>query len=283
MSLMGTLAKVAIGYAAARGIDKLGGAQGIGDLFGGAKIAPGDAQADQAPGLGNMQDMMSQMTGGAGMGGLQDMFAKMTGGGGMAEMQEMVSKMAWQSGFDLSALMGGGASASGDKGGLLSAAASGGGGGAGLAGIMAALGGAAAASGAGAGAMIDQFKTAETAPQAEEAAGLMLRAMIQAAKADGEIDAAEQAKIMETVGDDADAEDIAFVKKQLAAEVDVDALAADTPDAQKMQVYAMSLMSIRVDKQSEAQYLDSLARALGLNQQTVNALHMQMGVQPLYQ
>lgn len=282
MSLMGTLAKMAIGYAAARGMDKMGGAQGIGELFGGAKIAPGDAQADQAPGLGNMQDMMSQMTGGAGMGGLQDVVAKMTGGSGMGDMQEMITKMAGQSGIDLSAIMGGGAASSGDKGGLLSAAASGGGGGAGLAGIMAALGGAAAASGKGAGAMIDQFKTADTAPQAEEAAGLMLRAMIQAAKSDGEIDKAEQAKIMETAGEDADASDIAFIREQLAAPVDVAALAADTPDAQKTQVYSMSLMSIRVDKQSEAQYLDSLARALGLNQQMVNALHLQMGVQPLY-
>ena len=278
---MGTLAKVAIGYAAARGIDRMGGAQGIGNLFGGEKIAPGEARADQAPGLGNMQDMMSQMSGGAGMGGLQDMIAKMTGGGGMTDMQDMIGKLASQSGIDLSAMMGGQAG-SGNKGGLLSDAAAGGGVGAGLAGVLAALGGAAAASGQGAGAMIDQFKTEETAPQAEEAAGLMLRAMIQAAKADGDIDPDEQKKIMDTVGADADASDIAFIKAQLSAPVDVEGLARDTPDAQKMQVYAMSLMSIRLDKQSEAQYLDGLARALGLNQQTVNALHTQMGVQPLY-
>jgi uncharacterized membrane protein YebE (DUF533 family) len=87
---------------------------------------------------------------------------------------------------------------------------------------------------------------------------------------------------MDTVGDDADADDIAFVRDQLAAPVDIDGLAADTPEALKAQVYSMSLMSIRVDTQGEAQYLDALAKALGLNQQVVNALHMQMGVQPLY-
>lgn len=282
MSLMGTLAKVAIGYAAARGIDRMGGSQGIGELFGGARIAPEDAEADQAPGAGNMQDMMSQMTSGSGMGGLQDMMAKMASGGGFAEMQNMIGKMAGQSGIDLSAMLGGGGKSSGDKGGLLSGAATGGGAGAGIAGILAALGGAAAATGKGTGAMIDQFDTAKTAPQAEEAAGLMLRAMIQAAKADGEIDRDEQDKIMETVGEDADAKDIAFIKAQLAAPVDVESLAADTPEAQKMQVYAMSLMSIRLDTQGEAHYLDRLARALGLNQQTVNALHLQMGAQPLY-
>jgi uncharacterized membrane protein YebE (DUF533 family) len=264
MSLLGTLAKVAVGYAAARGVDQMGGMQGLAGLFGGAQIPAGEAQTETAPGMGNMQDMIAQMTGGAGLGGLQD----------------MVTKMASQNGFDLSALMGGGAPApAGEKGGLLSSASEGG---AGMAGVLAALGGVAAMNGKGAGALLDQFSTVAPAPQAEEAAGLMLRAMIQAAKADGEIDKAEQAKIMETVGDDADAEDIAFIKAQLAAPVDVKKLAADTPDMQKTQVYSMSLMSIRVDTKGEAQYLDSLAKALGLNQQTVNALHMQMGVQPLY-
>lgn len=282
MSLMGTLAKVAIGYAAARGIDRMGGGKGIGDLFGGAKIAPGEAQADQAPGMGNMQDMMSQMTGGAGLAGLQDMVAKMTSGSGMGDMKEMFAKMAQQSGIDMSAFAGGGSGTSGEKSGMLSDAAAAGGTGAGMAGILAALGGAAAATGKGTGAMIDQFNTAETAPQAEEAAALMLRAIIQAAKCDGDIDPDEQARIMDTVGEDADAGDIAFVKAQLAAPVDVEALAAATPEAQKMQVYSVSLMSIRVDTQAEAQYLDSLARALGLNQQTVNALHLQMGMAPLY-
>ncbi|WP_424986327.1 DUF533 domain-containing protein [Microbulbifer sp. S227A] len=279
MSLMGTLAKLAIGYAAARGVDKMSGGGGIGALFGGAQIAPDDAQADQAPGMGNMQDMMAQMGGGAGMGGVQDMIAQMTKGGGMGNMQEMIANMASQAGFDLSALTGGAPASGEPKGGLLSSTPESG---PGLAGVLAALGGAAAMSGQGAGAMIDQFKTSQTVPQAEEAAGLMLRAMIQAAKADGEIDPDEQAKIMETVGADADAEDISFVRTQLAAPIDVEGLAADTPAPLKAQVYSMSLMSIRLDRQSEAEYLDSLARALGLNQQAVNALHLQMGVQPLY-
>ncbi|MEY8831306.1 DUF533 domain-containing protein [Sedimentitalea sp. XS_ASV28] len=278
MSLMGTLAKLAIGYAAARGVDRISGGGGIGALFGGAHIAPEDAQADQAPGMGNMQDMMAQMGGGAGKGSVQDMIGQMTRGG-MGNIQEMVSKMAAQAGFDLSTLTGGGSASGEKKGGLLSGTSESG---TGLAGVLAALGGAAAMSGQSAGAVIDQFGTPQLAPQAEEVAGLLLRAMFQAAKADGEIDADEQAKIMEALGPDADAEDISFVREQIAAPIDVDALAADTPAPLKAQVYSMSLMSIRLDKQSEAEYLDSLARALGLNQQTVNALHLQMGVQPLY-
>ena len=75
---------------------------------------------------------------------------------------------------------------------------------------------------------------------------------------------------------------MAFIRAELAAPVDVEALALQTPDLQKTQVYAMSLMTIRVDSTAEAAYLDQLAAALGLDQQTVNMIHMQMGVQPLY-
>ena len=151
-----------------------------------------------------------------------------------------------------------------------------------MAGILAALGGVAAAGGKGTGALLDQFATKETAPQAEEAAGLLLRAMIQSAKADGKIDPAESARIMETLGEDADAEDLAFVRAQLDAPVDIDARGADTPANMAMQVYSMSLMPIRVDTAHEAQYLDQLAKALDLSQEAVNALHLQMGVKPLY-
>ncbi len=260
MSLMGTLAKVAIGYAAARGVDQLSGGKGIGGLMGGAQV-PGDNPMAQ------IQAQLGQMMGGV---------------GGSNPLAGMMEKMQ-SGGLDLSAMMGGGASGAdaGDKGGLLSQL--GGSGGAGLAGILAAAGGMASMGGKNMGGMLDQFaKSGAAAPQAEETAALMLRAMIQAAKCDGGIDEAERAKILDTVGDDADAEDIAFVQAQLAAPVDVDALAADTPAPLRAQVYSASLMAIRLDTQPEAQYLDALARAMELDQPTVNALHMQMGVQPLY-
>ena len=116
----------------------------------------------------------------------------------------------------------------------------------------------------------------------EENAGLLLRAMIQAAKADGRIDDAEQAKIFEALGENADADDLAFVRGLIEADVDIEGLAADTPAAMAMQVYSMSLLPIRVDTDGEARYLDQLAAALGLNRETVNGLHMQMGAKPLY-
>lgn len=263
MSLMGTLAKVAIGYATARGVDSLSGGKGLGGLMGGAQV-PGDNPMAQ------IQAQLGQMMGGA--------------GGGANPMAGIMDKLQ-SGGLDLSSLMGGGASApSGDKGGLLSQLGGGSsGGGAGLAGILAAAGGMAAMGGKNMGGLMDQFAASgASAPQAEETAALMLRAMIQTAKADGGIDEAERAKILETVGDDADAEDIAFVQAQLAAPVDVASLAKDTPDALRAQVYGASLMTIRLDSQAEAQYLHELAQAMGLDQPIVNTLHMQMGVQPLY-
>ena len=248
MGLMGTLAKVAIGYAAARGVDRMSGGTGLGGLAGGKAQLKGSE-----PGTAQ-QAQIGQMFGGGAANPFQDMVAKLQQGG-------------------LGAMMGG----SGTTGAM--------GSGAGLAGLLSAAGSAAAMGGKNIGSMIDQFNAAGTTPggtEAEETAALMLRAMIQAAKSDGEIDASEKARILDTVGEDATAEDIAFVKEQLAAPVDPEGLAADTPETQRPQVYAASLMTIVADTDEEAEYLDRLAKAMGLSELVVNQLHMQMGLQPLY-
>ena len=288
MSLMGTLAKVAIGYATARGVDKMASGGGLGALLGGQQAEAGAEAANL------MADMMGKMMGG-GSNPMADMMGKLTSGGAeggsnpMADMMaQMTSGGAAGGGMDLQGmlggLMGGAADAGADKGGLLSSLTGGGdaagaGAGVGMAGIFAALGGAAAVGGKGVGDMLDGFgKAAPAAPEAEESAGLMLRAMIQAAKCDSDIDEGERTKILETVGDDADAEDMAFIQAQLAAPFDVEGLAADTPDAQKFQLYAMSMMSIRVDTPAEKAYMSALADALGIDAQTAQILNMQMGV-----
>ncbi|MBO9466838.1 tellurite resistance TerB family protein [Tropicibacter sp. R15_0] len=259
MGLMGTLAKVALGYAAARGVDKLSGGAGLAGLMGGGAQIKGQEPTSQMQ--AQMGQLMSgQMPDGAGN-PMQEMMEKFQQGGlgammggdsnPMAEMMDKVT-----GGFDLSSLMGGG--------------------GAGLAGAMA------AAQGGGLSSMLDAFNNKDTTPESEEMAGLMLRAMIQAAKADGGIDEAEKAKLLETIGEDADPEDMAFVQAQLDGPVNPEALANDTPEAQRMQVYSASLMTIKVDTQAEAEYLHDLAGAMGLDENTVNMLHMQMGMQPLY-
>lgn len=228
MGLMGTLMKVAAGYVAAKGVEKLSSGEGLNGLLGGLT---GGAQVDASNPMAQMQSQMAQMLGGE--------------GNPMAGMMGML-----QNG--------------------------------GLGALMGAAGGGAVAGAAGLGGLLDSFTPQDTTPELEESAGLMLRAMIQAAKCDGGIDDTEKAKLLEAVGEDADPADMAFVQSQLDAPVDAEALAQDTSEAQRLQVYSASLMAITVDTPAEAQYLDALAKAMTLDEAVVNGLHMQMGRQPLY-
>ncbi len=50
----------------------------------------------------------------------------------------------------------------------------------------------------------------------------------------------------------------------------------------EQQVYAMSVMGIKLDDQNEAQYLHQLASAMGLEQRTVNAIHDKLGAPKIY-
>lgn len=119
-----------------------------------------------------------------------------------------------------------------------------------------------------------------SAPQ-EAAAGLMLRAMIQAAKSDGKFDDAEQQKLLGRLGD-VDSHERRFVNDELAKPVDVNGLAGDVPRGLENQVYAMSVLGIDLDNQNEARYLDALAKALRIDQQTANQIHAQVGAPALY-
>ncbi len=117
---------------------------------------------------------------------------------------------------------------------------------------------------------------AVTGPESEE---LMLTAMISAAKADGTIDQAEMQKIIGQISkDDVTPEERQFVLDQMAAPLDIDALAARvTSPAQAAQVYAASLLAITPDSDAERSYLVALAKALGLDDATVAQLHQMTG------
>ena len=117
-------------------------------------------------------------------------------------------------------------------------------------------------------------------PQQDAAAGLMLRAMLQAAKCDGRIDDGEKKKILEGLGE-ASREDVAFVNRELAAPVDVQALAKQVPKGLENQIYAVSVMGIDLDSQPEAEYLVALASALGMGAREANAIHAKLGIPAL--
>ncbi len=110
----------------------------------------------------------------------------------------------------------------------------------------------------------------------EENARLMIRAMIQAAKSDGEIDADERTKILDHLNDASD-EEIDFVQSALDADVDPAALATEVGESAKAQVYSAALMAISVDTDAEKQYLTNLAQALQLSPEKVAQIHNSMG------
>ena len=149
---------------------------------------------------------------------------------------------------------------------------------AGLGGLLSAFGGGMAGGAEQSSAMIDAMTGTSVASDTMEAnAKLMIRAMIQAAKADGEIDAEERAKILEHLGD-ASEEERAFIEAELGAAVDPMALARDTGEQMGAQIYAAALMTMRVDKVSEVDFLDQLAEGLHLSPETRARVHGAMGV-----
>lgn len=116
----------------------------------------------------------------------------------------------------------------------------------------------------------------------EDTAGLVLRAMIDAAKADGRVDATERqrivAKAQESGADDATA---AYLRQEFERPADPDALVAGARDpVVAAQVYAASLLAIQVDTAEEQDYLRSLAAKLGLEPAVVAQLHGALGAPP---
>jgi uncharacterized membrane protein YebE (DUF533 family) len=126
-----------------------------------------------------------------------------------------------------------------------------------------------------------QGKEVNAGPSEEKKAEVLLNAMLNAAKADGKIDADEEAKLTKHIAD-ASPEEIAIVKKAISSPLDVAAFIKSVPQGMEQQVYMMSLMAIDLDNQKEAEYLDSLARGLNIPQQTANLIHQKVGAPVLY-
>jgi len=268
MSLVGTLAKVAVGAMVAKGVGgmlKGGGAGGgLGGLLGSA-LGGGQGQ-QQGGGLGDLLGgLAGQRQQGQAGGGLGDLLGSALGGGARGGAGGGLG--------GLGELLGGGGQQTG--------AAAGG-----LGGLLDALGGGQqqAGGGGGLGDLLNsalQGKTQPSNPTAEQQAEVCLKAMLIAARADGQIDAAEQEKITGQLGDMSD-EEANFIRNEMANPTDLNTLVRSVPQGMEQQVYLMSLLAIDLDTQQEAQYLDSLAKGLKIDQQTSNSIHQKLGVPALY-
>ncbi len=262
MDLVKTLAKVAMGVILARGAGKMmnrggggevgaerqGGGGGLGGLLDG--LTGGGAQqqgSGSSGGLGGLGGLLGGLLGGGGGG--------QSGGGGLGDI--------------LGGVLSGGGSQSGGLGGLLDSLG----------------GGQARSGGGGLGGMLNQALAGEAVPEAspdqQREAEILLRGMINAAKCDGTIDASEQKKILEQLGD-VTQEETSFVRTEMAQPLDLDGFVRSVPQGLEQEVYLMSLLGIDLDSQAEAQYLDRLAKGMGLSAEATNQIHTKAGVRPLY-
>ncbi len=231
--------------------------------------------------------LLSGLFGGASGGGLGDALSKVLGGGsgGIGAMLGNVLD-------DASRAVGGKRNlAVGGIGALAGALLGGGGrsiGGALGGGIMTLLGAMAFSALKNAGqpaaevpVALQEAKTVEEKRTLEREAGLIFQAMINAAKADGQIDRDEVNRIigkLDEMGIDSDAKE--FVMAEMQKPMDTDSLvnaAADRPGL-GAQLYAASLLAIEVDTPAERDYMSNLGERLGLNPATIAELEQTLGM-----
>jgi uncharacterized membrane protein YebE (DUF533 family) len=124
-------------------------------------------------------------------------------------------------------------------------------------------------------------KTAAEKAELERNTELVLKAMINAAKADGQIDESEISRIVGKVQENgADSTSQAFLKEEMAKPMDTASLVAAAKGTPELaaQLYAASLLAIEVDTPAEKDYLEQLASSLGLNTSVTQNLHQAVGL-----
>lgn len=295
MGIGKTLVKVAIGVLIAKGVASLTRGSSGGSLGGSTTTAGRGTRIDTGS-KGGLEDMMGDVLGsgrssgtrtpGQTGGGLGDLLDQISG-------QKRASPRATAPKGGLEDILGGLTGRSNDAGspgGVTAGWAGGKTGGVGdlLDQVLGGkTGGGASGGGASGGrASGGELKTGPLTlpePDREEelSAALMLRAVIQAVKCDGDLDDAERDRLMQAMGD-ADQSEVQAVQAELQRPVDVQGLARSVPAGLEPQVYIASLMAIDLDQRAEADYLNELAGALDLSPDQVNAIHDKAGVQRLY-
>jgi uncharacterized membrane protein YebE (DUF533 family) len=105
--------------------------------------------------------------------------------------------------------------------------------------------------------------------------------MLNAAKADGKIDAKEMEKIIGRLDDDGlTREEQDFLVAEASRPGDLAAIVAagsKRPDL-AAQIYSASLLAIDIDTAAEQEYMRSLAEGLGLEREVVEFLEKRVGL-----
>lgn len=112
----------------------------------------------------------------------------------------------------------------------------------------------------------------------EQTATLVLKGMLNAAKADGQVGDKEIQKIIGRIKE-ADAEMQQLILQELERPLDLDGLVNDIPnEAVAAQVYAASLFAIEVDTPAEREYLQQFVQRTGLDAGVAQQLQNAVGV-----
>jgi len=117
----------------------------------------------------------------------------------------------------------------------------------------------------------------------DQSSELVLRAMINATKSDGQVDQNEISRIMgkfDEIGVDEDGKN--YLITQLQKPMETEKLIAEAQGQPELaaQMYAASLLAIEVDTQKEKNYLDQLAAGLGLEPRVTGRIQQLVGLQP---
>ena len=137
-------------------------------------------------------------------------------------------------------------------------------------------------SSASASASVPQTYTQASPQQQANDAEIILTAMIDAAKADGQVDQAELTKIMNSMKNSGIGQDgMNYVIQKLQGPMETAKIVSAVKGRPELaaQVYSASVMTIEVDTQAERNYLDKLAKAMGLSQDVVNQIENLTGGQ----
>lgn len=126
----------------------------------------------------------------------------------------------------------------------------------------------------------ERFQSAPRAEQPtvqpDEEVVILIRAMVNSAKADGQITDDEQKAILARVSDRS-ASTIQFLRDEFAKPVDVREFAWSVPIGLEEKVYMLSLAAIDFDSTKEASYLCDLAHGLRLDESEVDSIHRELG------
>ncbi len=121
----------------------------------------------------------------------------------------------------------------------------------------------------------------EVSASQNEQALVLIRAMINAAKSDGQLDRTEQQKIMDRLGSGS-AEAMQFLKQELARPLNVQEFVREVPVGMEQAVYRLSLIVIDLDTGREAEYLVQLADGLRIPADVREKIHAELGAPSIY-